>query len=276
MRLRHFMVAGLLFAGSGMALATPTVTEWDFETITGFEDDGLWSCDGDAAGVNSCSLSFESPNSNGDSEILRWGTESNPDDAQSYLEITNILGTLTTNGGWEDINYFDHYNHVITAAGGSLGFVNIASLFTILDPLGVLPDFGGSGNGLSFLETLNVQDCPTPTPNNTFCDDIFTTSSLSGSLDFMVAGDGGLYTISFQFLAGVGTTIVDNGDGTFTIYTSEACSADGEVGCQEDEVYAAGFSRLITQAQITYVSEPAYLALMGFALLGLFSRRMRV
>ncbi|QGX38974.1 THxN family PEP-CTERM protein [Permianibacter aggregans] len=274
MRLKQLMVAGLMFAGSGIALADPLVTEWDFQTTTGFEDDGAWSCDGDVAGSNSCSLAFSDLNGNGTYNTLSWGTESNPEDAQSYLEITNILGTLTTNGGWEDINYFDHYNHVITAAGGSLGFVNILGLFQILDPLGVLPDFG-TPNGVSFFETFNTQDCPTPNPNGTYCDDIFTTGGLSGSFNFMVAGDGGMYTLSFQFFAGPGTTIVDNGDGTFTIYTTEACSADGIAGCQPGEPYAAGFSRLITQAQITYVAEPAYIALLGFGLLGLFLRRKR-
>ena len=274
MRLNHLLVAGLMFAGSGIALADPLVTEWDFMTTTGFEDDGAWTCEGGAAGDNTCDLTFSDLNGNGTYNELSWGTPSNPDDAQSMLEITNIMGTMITNGGWETTNIFEHINHVISGAGGALGSVNVQGLFEILDPLGVLPDFGEL-RPLEFLETTNAQECPPPNPNGTFCDDIFTTSALSGALNFMVAGDGGLYTLSFQFLAGAGTTLVDNGDGTFTIYTSEACSADGIEGCGEDEIYAPGHSEFLIQAQITYVTEPAYIAMLGFALLGLFIRRKR-
>ena len=274
MNFKKLVLAGMMLAGAGSASAFPTIPSFDFETTTGF-DDGGWSCQGGGVEANICSMGFDNLNGNGTYDVVSWGTEANPDDSQSYLEITNIAGTILTNGGWVDINYFDHYNHIITSAGGNMESVTVQGLFEIVSPLflGV-----GSPAPVTFDETLNQdsEDCPAPNPNDSACDDIFTTTGLSASVPFYNDG-GGWYVLSFQFFAGVGTTIVDNGDGTFTIYTTEACSTDGIAGCGEGEEYAPGFSRLITQARIDYipVPTPETLALLGLGLVGFALRRQR-
>ncbi|MFZ5843409.1 MAG: THxN family PEP-CTERM protein [Pseudomonadota bacterium] len=273
MRFKQLMVAGMMLAGAGVANADPSIPSFDFETTTGFIDSG-WTCEGGAVDANICSMNFSNVNTDGTYRNLAWGTEANPEDAQSYLEITNIAGTIITNGGWVDINYFDHYNHIITSAGGNMETVGVSGLFELVAPL-YFPV--GGVNGVLFDETFNVDsdDCPGPNPNDSACDDIFRTGGLQGSIPFFYDG-GGWYVLSFQFFAGPGTTVVDNGDGTFTIYTTEACSTDGEAGCGEGEVYSEGFSRLITQARIDYiVPTPETLALLGVGLLAFSLRRPR-
>jgi hypothetical protein len=275
MKAFKLLAAGLLLGSVGVASAGPVITDWDFETVTGFDDDGLWTCsNGEGPGDNDCDMSFEDLNSGGeDYEILRWGTPSaiNEDDAQSYLEVTNLAGTIITNGGWFDINYFDHWNHIITSAGGAMATVNINGLFSIVSPI----DFDVPGtNAVAFNETFNVDsdDCPGPNPLDTACDDIFTTGVLQANIPLWV--DGRLYFLTFRFLAGEGTFVVDNGNGTVTIYTTEACSEDGEAGCSAEEGYVPGFSRLITQARID-IPAPEALALIGVGLLGFAMRRQR-
>lgn len=273
MRFKQLMVAGMMLAGAGVANADPSIPSFDFETTTGFIGSG-WTCEGGAVDDNICSMNFSDANTDGTYRNLSWGTEANPEDAQSYLEITNIAGTIITNGGWVDINYFDHYNHIITAAGGNMETVGVSGLFELVAPL-YFPV--GGVNGVLFDETFNLDsdECPGPNPNDSACDDIFRTGGLQGSIPFFYDG-GGWYVLSFQFFAGPGTTVVDNGDGTFTIYTTEACSADGEAGCGEGEVYSEGFSRLITQARIDYiVPTPETLALLGAGLLAFSLRRPR-
>jgi hypothetical protein len=266
MRFKQLMVASIMLSSSGLALAGPVVPSWDFETTTGFDDDGAWTCQGGAPGDNTCDLTFSNLNADGsDYETLSWGTpaESNTDDAQSYLDITNLIGSIITGGGWFDINYFDHYNHIITTAGGNMETVNINGLFEITSPIG----FGIPGtNGVLFDETVNfdAEDCPGPNPNDSACDDIFVTGVLQSTIGFWY--DGRQYFLSFRFLAGEGTTVVDNGDGTVTIFTTEACSTDGQAGCGEGEPYTPGISRLITQARID-VPAPESLALFGLGLL---------
>ena len=273
MRFKQLMVAGMMLAGAGVANADPSIPSFDFETTTGFIGSG-WTCQGGAVDDNTCSMNFSDVNTDGTYRNLAWGTEANPEDAQSYLESTNIAGTIITNGGWVDINYFDHYNHIITSAGGNMETVGVSGLFELVAPL-YFPV--GGINGVLFDETFNVDsdECPGPNPNDSACDDIFRTGGLQGSIPFFYDG-GGWYVLSFQFFAGPGTTVVDNGDGTFTIYTTEACSTDGEAGCGEGEAYSEGFSRLITQARIDYiVPTPETLALLGIGLLAFSLRRPR-
>ncbi len=275
MKAFKWLAAGLLLSSAGFAGAAEIITDWDFETTTGFDNDGAWTCsNGEGAGDNDCALGFSDLNSGGeDYEQLAWGTPSaiNEDDAQSYLEITNLAGTIITGGGWFDINYFDHYNHIITAAGGYMSSVNINGLFEIVSPI----DFDVPGtNGVAFTETFNTDsdDCPGPNPLESACDDIFVTGVLQAEIPIWV--DGRLYILSFRFLAGEGTFVTDNGDGTVTIFTTEACSEDGEAGCSAEEGYVPGFSRLITQARID-VPAPETLALLGLGLLGFALRRQR-
>lgn len=273
MRLKQLMLAGLALAGANVAFADPTIPSFDFETTTGFVGSG-WTCNGGAVDANTCSMNFSNGNSNGTYDTLSWGTEANPVDAQSYLDITNIAGTIITNGGWVDINYFDHWNHVITADGGHMETVTVQGLFEIVNPiyLGV-----GSPAPVFFTETYNQNsaDCPAPNPNGSACDDLFITTGLHVSTPFYYDG-GGWYILSFQFFAGEGTTVIPNADGTFTIYTTEACSTDGLAGCAAGETYTPGFSRLITQARIDYVvPAPETLALLGLGLVGFALRRPR-
>lgn len=273
MRLKQLILAGFALAGASVVSADPTIPSFDFETTTGFVNSG-WTCQGGAVDANTCSMNFSNANGNGTYDTLSWGTEANPVDSQSYLDITNIAGTIITNGGWVDINYFDHYNHIITEAGGNMETVTVQGLFEIVNPV----FFGvGSPAPVIFDETFNQNSnvCPGPNPNGSACDDIFVTTGLSASIPFYYDG-GGWYILSFQFFAGEGTTVVPNGDGTFTIYTTEACSTDGQAGCSAGEVYTPGISRLITQARIDYVvPTPETLALLGLGLVGFALRRPR-
>lgn len=273
MRLKQLILAGFALAGASVAIADPTIPSFDFETTTGFVGNG-WTCNGGAVDANTCDMNFSNLNGNGTYDTLAWGTEANPLDAQSNLDITNIAGTILTNGGWVDINYFDHWNQVITADGGHMETVTVQGLFEIVNPiyLGV-----GSPAPVIFTETYNQDsdECEGPNPNGSACDDLFITTGLHASAPFYYDG-GGWYILSFQFFAGVGTTVIPNGDGTFTIYTTEACSTDGIAGCGEGETYTPGFSRLITQARIDYVvPTPETLALLGLGLVGFALRRPR-
>ena len=277
MRLKQLFLAGVVLAGASVVSADPNIPSFDFETTTGFVGSG-WTCSGSAVDVNTCSLNLSNLNGNGTYDTLAWGTERNPVDSQSYLNITNIAGSIITNGGWVDTNYLDHYNHVISSAGGYMSLVSVLGLFEIVSPISLGTGFAAP---VVFEETYNQNsdDCPAPNPNGSACDDIFVIPGLSASSAFYYDCDAhgcGWYVLSFRFFAGEGTTVIPNGDGTFSIYTTEACSTDGIAGCGVGEVYSPGISRLILQGRIDYVvPTPETLALLGLGLVGFALRRPR-
>ena len=288
MQLRKLLaVAGLAFAG--VASANVMIPSFDFETRTGFEN---WAC---STAVN-CHLTGNE-NITGYmganlAEHLSWGTGSSQNpfvsgggnahhayNAQSHLDITNFIGagnSITTNGAWETINVFTHTNNIITTAGGNLGSVDVNGWFQLIAPVGLsVPGV----NPLYFDETLNLDsgECPGPNPLGTACDDLFTTTGLDAT--FMFYSDGFYsYWISFQFAAGPGAAVIPNGDGTFSIYTTEACSTDGQAGCGPGEPYSAGVSSVYTQARIwtMFIPEPSTMLLMGLGVLALGMRRRKM
>lgn len=292
MQIRRLIGAAILL-GAGAVVAGPVpppISQFEFETRTGFQN---WACEG----VSPCNLTGnESITGFGGATIyehLSWGTGSNqnpfvsgggsatdPYLAQSHLDIMNFVGGghyIQTNGAWETINAFTHTNNVITTAGGNLGTTQINSWFQLLSPV-PLSDPGVSL--LTFDETLNLDsdDCPGPNPNGSACDDIFTIPGLSGTFLFYIDPNYFYsYWISFQFLQGPGASVVDNGDGTFTVYTTEACSEDDEAGCSAGEPYAAGVSTIFTQARIftVFIPEPGTLMLFGIGALALGLRRRK-
>ena len=95
MRLKQLILAGFALAGASVVSADPTIPSFDFETTTGFVNSG-WTCQGGAVDANTCSMNFSNLNGNGTYDTLSWGTEANPVDSQSYLDITNIAGTIIT------------------------------------------------------------------------------------------------------------------------------------------------------------------------------------
>lgn len=287
MRIRNLIAAVTLVAAG--AVAADPIASFDFETRTGFEN---WACDGDGV----CGLTANEPVTGfaGASlyEHLSWGTGSSqnpfvsgggstqdPYSAQSHLNITNFIGagnSIITNGGWTTINVFTHTNNIITTAGGNLGAVDVNGWFQLTSPVSLsVPGI----NPLYFDETLNLdaEECPGPNPLGTACDDVFTTTALEGT--FMFYNDGFYsYWISFQFAAGPGAAVIDNGDGTFTIYTTEACSQDGDAGCAAGEPYSAGISTIYTQARIftVFIPEPGTMLLMGIGALAFGLRRRKM
>lgn len=318
MNARKKLLIAACLSVSGIAQAGPLVPVWDFATRTGFIDGSVtlpWTCEGGADNTDTCSMGFHRSMGSelGFGDLYRtvsWGSESNPWDSQSFLNVTgtdpadidnwygydynhdgdfddlgestlgSIGDSIITNGGWFNINAFEHFNNVITTAGGNLGTINIFGSFALTGPaaIGFPPPFGTGVNFVMFDETLNQQVCPGLNPNGTYCDDLFLTAALAGSTDF--SHDGRNYRLSFRFLPGTGASVVDMGGGIVGIYTSEPCSADGVQGCQGSEAtvagYRSGYSLIFTQARIDEIPEPAAAGLLGLGLLLLALRRRRV
>lgn len=272
------LAVGCALVGLGMSAAQAApIASFAFATSGGFLDNTNASCSN--GGATACNLTFGGGLSDGGNLEVSWGTPSTASGnnlggvgEQSMLRITHDplgLGSIPTNGGFVTVDQFEHINHIITAAGGYMDAVDLLSRFVLLPPpVNPLNPPGLFDTQLvTFLESLNQQNCPAPNPNGTFCDDEWNVEPLQGAFDFLVQ-DGYKYRIEFQFAAGPGAAVIEQDDGTFDIWTSEPCSDFNPEACGP---YAAGRSTVFIQAQITAteVPEPGVLFLLGIGLAGL-------
>jgi len=255
MRLHKFATA-LAFTVAAVAVHAaplPVFGAFTFLTTGGFED-------GTATCTNAplpCAMTYTNPDViiPGPVQTYRnidWG---NPATSfgQSGLEVTHLNGNnpLVTNGGWKNIDQFDHKNNVIFTSGGALNQVQLFGEFS-------LTGFGinvPGTNTVMFNETVNTllpASCSGLNPLGSACDDYFDTNALNGTA-FLFSDGSFNYYLSFQFVAGANAFVEDTdpNDGMVRIYTKE-----GEV------------STVYTQARIDAVPvpEPGMLALFGLAL----------
>lgn len=259
--------------------------------------------------------------------LIKWGAESNPWNLQSALHIAQmgeqygkdynfdgdfsdtygikneqIFGSLSnnqliTNGGWVRFNAFEHFNNIITMAGGNLHTVQVNTSFNLLNYESLvgmpLPSpWSGSYANINFVETENRDVCAYPSPNQTKCDDFFTGVSVKGPHQFWVGNDQ--YQLSFRFVAGPGATAVSTGTRTvngityedFRIYTSEACVRNASNQCTvvngatvSTNAYEPGYSSYFIEARMDHIKtvpEPGTIGIFAASLLGVGFLRKKV
>lgn len=186
-------------------------------------------------------------------------------------------------GDWWVLDTLTQTNRALTTLGGA-----IVDPLWVLDALANLRIFSdaahmdllfadlGSQTRISFNETLNTTNeasCSTDNPLGTLCDDVFTV--VAAELDPISFNYNGYkYSINFTLLPGVSTDnngnvvsqqslVVDNGDGTISVYTPELNPGTSSI-------------HVLAQYTATQIPEPAILGLFSVGMLGLgFAARRR-
>ncbi len=216
------------FAGSAQAAL---ISSLDFATKSGWLADGAHSSTivpttgvtsvcaaGATNAANGCGLTFSGASGIANAyTTVNWGTVGQ----KSGLDIVSRAGTLVTNGDWVQTGLITHRNQPIPNTAKSLTSLELATIFSIVNP----PLFEVDAKvGIKFTETLNEKDpakCPTPQLSAVGCDDTFLINLNLPAIKFKVGNE--TYTIKFKLnpLSGVTQSVV-NPDGSIVLITREA------------------------------------------------------
>jgi hypothetical protein len=283
------LTGGLMF---GSMQASAAAVSFTFNQHSGFLTSSLLSNDGSSPTNDLVYYDYQNNNLGvyvagnsspaGTYDTVAWGVPSvnsggvvgfdplnvsGVDTGYSGLRVSGLSGTMTTGvglwqfGNWESISRSYHRNQTIGAGAFTLTQGLIYSEFKIVEPN--VTDLHGLP--FSFLETFNAAlnddaaNCTHGAPQGTICDDLFRFPLAEFAPVFFSHG-GKSYEVQF----GIDNFVNSSTDfpgcpgGTCTVWTAEGRISSVDV-----------------RARVREVPEPATLALVGAALLGLGAMRRR-